>query len=257
MKCRFVLMLSLYLYISNMIACNANAGGDNIIDNCDLKSEDDAISRANLYTGFNSDKASTADSIICIRVDNITNDKTPFIDDLINNCPVWKILYKGIEVGKGTDRARRDFEVIMDQASGKLLSIYSYEPEIGKNLSCQEPEAEIAEAGWRSVGYMKPPDNLPEANFLDALDEIVFNPARVRIIRAMYVDIISDKDSVKNWWIIIARGSEVPFQSSDRGDYGSTSLMFGIDGMTGRWDSFTNPPGDFVKENKSPSPKKE
>jgi len=145
-------------------------------------------------------------------------------------------------------RRLREFEVIMDRATGKLLSIYSRDDDVGKDLSCEEPEAFDSEEHWRTAISMQLPDTLPVAKFAEALNQMVFNPARVRIMRAMYVDVKGEEDSTEHWWVIIARCSEAPIVASSGGNSYVHSIMIGIDGLTGQWVFFTNAPGDLMKE---------
>ncbi len=246
------------LTISLMAQDRENPTGltnDNPIDkshpkNHAIKSADEAISQANLYTGFDICQEYSRQNIVCSLTDNISDDKTPFLARFINGQEVWLVKYCNITVGRGSHLANRCFDVILDGVTGKLLSIYSLADDVGQNLSCEEPDAKYFEENWHSVISMQLPDSLPFSNFGAALDEIVFNPSRVRIIRAIYVDIITDKATTKNWWIIIARGSEALLPSFH-------SAMFGIDGMTGQLISFTNAPQDNSKGRESSSVEKE
>jgi len=215
----------------------------------------DPIAIANEYTGFDKSESFSKAAIRCDKIMGPVADKTPFLHDKIANQPLWRIIYPDIKVGRGDTYVKRDFEVFLD-TSGKLLRIYSISDIAGSSDTLPEPAATAAEKYLYNVRFLGIPDSIPPISFLKALESIVDNPARVKVIRGMYYDYKVDhpRDTSKgavysNNWIIIARGSENIFPSSGRSttpipDAHLNSHWSVVDGKSGKLIMFTNAPYD-------------
>ncbi|MCP4704069.1 MAG: hypothetical protein GY865_05625, partial [candidate division Zixibacteria bacterium] len=83
--------------ITIIIIClmfNITIASDNTI-----KSVDKAVAKALEYLGFSDMEGFDADSSFeKASIVNISNDKTPFLHEKINNRDIWKVTYKDIEL---------------------------------------------------------------------------------------------------------------------------------------------------------------
>lgn len=215
-----------------------------------------AIEIANKYTGFDKSESFDKAVIRCEKIKGPVDDKTPFLYEKIADQTLWKIIYPGIKVGRGNRFIERDFEVFLDSATGKLLRIYSVSDEVGSSDTLPEPNPRTTGEYWTNVAFMRIPDSIPATSFLKALEALTDNPARVKVIRAMYFDykVCHPVDTTncayrRNNWIIITRGSEtiIPMcgePTTPVPDALLNSLWNLVDGKTGRWILSTNAPQD-------------
>jgi hypothetical protein len=182
-----------------------------------------AIESALEYTGFNSAKnLSLADVERTAKIVTISDDKTPFLHKMINNKPIWRLIFSDVPIKylrTGVDSIYeypRTFEVLIDSASGRLLKIHYIADNYDTDIS-PIPPADIAEKQMQNIHelYLGFPENPPKISFIDAYEN---NGLPLdKEITAIYVIDSGRGVTPKPVWIIGRRGlPPMPMANSGR-----------------------------------------
>jgi hypothetical protein len=170
-----------------------------------------AVYRALEYTGF--DKLKYFSEVGIVNPELVINkdDKSPFLSSLIDNIKVWKVTFKNVRMVTKLQESKRDFTILLDPQTGKLLQIKSVS-NYGSSDIASEPPANAAENYLRDMNIEF--HGLPEKilmDFTDALAQCPRSVARTNIVTAYYVNHTSPHNKVPEpAWIIIMRGIEPP-----------------------------------------------
>jgi hypothetical protein len=147
-----------------------------------------------------------------------STDITPFLSNIINGKPVWKLNLEGAKLLIGTDQGEVvmlkscSLQVLLDPETGKLLSITSDSgisvPGLRPRPSAAWAEAQLlASNGERYIEFPGEPPNL---TFVDALTiawhEGWGNPFEAKEVEGIYVTRSIGNDEPKPVWIITLRG---------------------------------------------------
>jgi len=146
---------------------------------------------------------------------NITDDKTPFLHNRINNRDIWKVTFKDITLSpyRGYPDSvdyPRTFNVYIDPTDGTLLKIESLYT--GNNVDfAPEPSIEWAEKQiegtiFKFLGFAS-----PDSNYV-SLNEVLQNlgPRNFKLLKALLVRTGRDEAESFTVWYIIYRGTD-PF----------------------------------------------
>lgn len=223
-----------------------------------INDSETAIDVALDYTGFDKSNGFSKSKQAVAELKSIGISNIPFIRELDNDDKVWHIQFKDIPIGQQTTKSRmRDFDVIIDRASGKLLMIYSISDNEGSSDTLPQPSKEAAEEFFneRKYQYKQLPDSLCRLTFWEALQKVrIANPATSKIIKCYYWEF--DEEEHPYCWLIIQRGIENPIPSSHGGQpiWLENFMMSCIDAMSGKPIFATNAPfdkEDIVKRRQS------
>ncbi|MEW5923517.1 MAG: PepSY domain-containing protein [Candidatus Zixiibacteriota bacterium] len=212
-------VFTISLFFAACIGFTPVTGGEHINDDqCLIDTPDKAVSRAIAYTGFDKSKALPLDHIIeKTKLTMVTNDRTPYLHEQINNVPVWEVTFDDINVCDGNSdesKCLRTFDVLIDQATGKLLKIHSIQVgyDTGKSPL---PTVEYAEKQMQaSEVYLGFPDELPEYVFIEALSNTAYKAKNAGEIIAVYVKETYMDSAPNRIWAIDLRGIDpIPIAS--------------------------------------------
>ena len=219
-----------------------------------IKSPEKATNLALKYLGFlNMDCFSVEKNFQEALIVNISDDKTPFLHDKINNRDIWKVTFKDIELSPhrgypDSDDYPRPFDVYINPNDGSLLkieSIYS-----GTNIDfAPEPSVEYAEKKLKEANLTFLNFAMPEGNFVSLFEAISnMGPRNFKQLKAMLVMNPGRVDDVPiAVWFVIYRGTDMDLPRSPKADisrkeiYNYTSFIY--DATTGRAMSKTTIPG--------------
>lgn len=177
-----------------------------------IATQSDAIARADALTHLNVlAKSATAAS------ETLTEYDVPFLKRDFMGKTVWRIKYDECSLKLKSaapsirDTFRRQFTVLIDGASGRLLSVESRYN--GKAGELRPPAtAEHAEKQLREDGeiYHGLPDAEPAISFLDALDGVmakgIGSPYMAKEIRGIYVMHSGQASNLRPAWVVTLRG---------------------------------------------------
>ncbi|MCP4704544.1 MAG: hypothetical protein GY865_08030, partial [candidate division Zixibacteria bacterium] len=164
---------------------------------------------------------------------NISNDKTPFLHEKINNRDIWKVTYKDIELSPhrgypDSDDYLRTFDVYIDPTDGTLLKIGS--PYAGTNIDFDpEPSSEWAEKWMKGsreefLGFVSPDSNY--VSFYDILNAM--GPSVFKQLKALLVKVPGSRGAnPQAVWFVTYRGTAPIIPMSRFGEpYNYTSFIY-------------------------------
>jgi len=204
------------LFLSVM--CNSafgQEGPSEKVENRVLHSAQMAVERAIEYSGFDESGGFDNEISVSAGLTVMENDNTPFLADKYEGRQIWKVIFNDIPVGQGTRLLRnRNFEIILDPETGKLIKIFSVSHEAGTMDTLPQPGARAAEMWFndRKYDFAGLPDTMCKIPFWQALQMVIIaNPADAKIIKAYYWNISGVRGPWYNSWIIILRGTSGPW----------------------------------------------
>jgi hypothetical protein len=217
MKIQIIVLIKAILImnlITNCIAPDSTMSMPN--QNNALLSQEEAISRALAYTGF--DKINGYQKACVMTSEKVvySKDNTPFNFTLINGHEVWRVKFQHIPLSHGIFNSFRDFEVLLNPSSGQLLSVYSISDSAGSSDTLPEPSPDTVEMSLniRNIIFNALPEQVPTISFYDALQASMESPTNAKIIKGLFMDQTSPKGHNAQTWIIILRGLEPPAMTS-------------------------------------------
>lgn len=180
----------------------------------ELRSEQEALQQARIYTGFG-DTASLAQtgSPEAKRI-NLAVDDTPFLHSLIAGHEIWQVTFKDVVIPyEGLDpdslpQYARDFQVLLDAKTGRLLKITSVGPATSRWKYSLPASAQASEDYARkcSLAVTGLPTAQP-APLVKVLTKCPNTPFLAERIVAVYVDITTrDRVNPVPRWFISLRG---------------------------------------------------
>jgi len=216
-----------------------NYDKDSINHNNVFFDKDEAFNRAIAYLGFDGLPGFSEKNRGRAQLGNITDCRTPFVADYMKTNEVWKLNFRDVPLSLNSGEVRRDFEVIIDGGSGKLLSVYSLSNDYGSSDTLPEPSAYISqkELSDRLILFDDLPSKQPKKTLIEAFTVCHKRPCRAKVIRAMCIDFHTRKTVYNNAWIIILRGTESPMEQF--GKWGRVpvnernTLLYCVDSETG------------------------
>ena len=170
---------------------------------------DDARARVIALTGLSNIKS--------IQPFTLKESDLPFLASQIINRPLWKIeftqdhLKLKSSIPNYPDQYPRNFVALLDQATGRLVSIKSSygPPEPQLSTEAWTPPAEYLMRQEKEM-YLGFPLTDPKVNFLAALDGVLStgegSPFLAKEIEAIYVIYSGQNVPKKPYWIITMRG---------------------------------------------------
>ncbi|MCP4703666.1 MAG: hypothetical protein GY865_03570 [candidate division Zixibacteria bacterium] len=180
-----------------------------------ILTEESAENKAIEYLGFQKMKDFKRDRNLegATKID-INNDKTPFLQDQINDCDIWKVTFKDITLSPyrgypDSVDVPRTFDVYIDPNDGTLLKIESLYS--GTNIDFDpEPSGKWAEK-WmegsqeRFLGFASPDSDY--VSFFDVLNSM--GPRNFKQLKAQLVMIPGSRgaDPIAVWFVTF-RGTD-------------------------------------------------
>jgi len=245
-------MEGLLILFSTISIATAETSGVHVEPQVTLANPEQALARALEYTGFDKAEGYSKASVGDVKLVTGQETKTPFVSAFIKGCQVWSVIFKGIPVKSERHVVDRNFEVILDPVTGRILQIVSVAEDVGSADTLPEPQATIFEDKKRKAGFVFNglPERLPKVCFYEALDAVsMFNPARSKVIKAIYIDYMMQDSLFSQKWLIIIRGSESPDIVTGPAPEQvlmalRNSLLCAVDAVTGRFEYMTNAPFD-------------
>jgi hypothetical protein len=153
---------------------------------------DQAFALALKYTGFSKLAGFSTAGQPQPELVTITDDQTPFLHVLINDRSIWHILFKQVPIAHPNNKDAmyyRDFSILLDSESGRLLRIYARKNESDSGILPLPPPA-VAEQQMKNAGaeeYLGLPENIPKITFIEAIRNVFGNPETALEIIAVYV----------------------------------------------------------------------
>ncbi|MEZ5360601.1 MAG: hypothetical protein R3F48_17435 [Candidatus Zixiibacteriota bacterium] len=221
-----------------------------------ITSENEAIELAIKFSGFDKADGFSKSKNVTVEIKRIQDINIPFASDRVLNSEVWQVNFKNVPVGQQTTRTTfRDFEVLLDRQSGKLLMIYSISEKEGSSDTLPQPSKVAAENYFvaRKYKFNGIPDSLCEVSFWEALQKVrIASPSSSKIIKAYYWDFSTGETHYPYAWLIIHRGmdEQVPTSHGNKNNPIGRNMMSCIDAMTGVGYFETTGPFDMDKMRK-------
>jgi len=213
-----------------------------------------AVKIANRLTRFD-----TLTSQISAQRETVTEDKTPFLWKQFIGKRAWRVDFENVSLKLSSsipgypDSYRRKFTVLIDEETGRLLSISSkFEGEAPDMRPLPSGEAAEAQLQGQQEVYLGLPTIEPKIKFLDALDLVlskgVGSPFLAKEIYGVYVLDSRMKSPARAVWAITLRGlPPIPVD----GPYGDTVPVWQRNHMRNVLDATT---GEHLFATNSPQP---
>ncbi len=234
-----------------LIANNAEAGAnDTTLETSPLLTANNAIEKALQYTGFDKSKGFSKSDNVQAKLKKIANISIPFANDKFIKDNVWHVYFEQIEVGQQTTKLTlRDFLVLLERKTGKLLMIYSISEIEGSSDTLPQPLKVAAEKYFRDRKYQiyNIPEKVSDLTFWEALQKVrMASPSSSKIIKAYYWDFSTGKNHYPYSWLIIHRGMEQQIPTSHGNEHNpiGNNLMSCIDAKNGKVHFETTGPFD-------------
>ncbi len=253
------IILLLYLIIvqfSNIDCLGLEGTSLNDTETAVIEGSEEAIERALFYTGFDKiDEFKTANNVVVEQLQK-SNVPIPFLEKCNESEVIWQVNFANVPIGVGTTRMiNRDFEVLIDGKTGKLLRIFSIDEKVGSSDTLPQPSIEVFEEYFNKCRYKISPFAIDstKTTFNEALNKVkIASPSHTKIIKAFNWDLTYAGGRIKNAWLIIMRGIEGPVPSSHGGqpDWAENFMMSCIDANTGEPLFATTAPFDPEDANK-------
>ncbi len=247
-KAAYYIILSVTLTMLYQFGLAGDNGNSTCISSHSIVDSETALDIALDYTGFDKTKGFSRSKHTTSTLKSINAINIPYLNTSKNTREIWQIQFKDILVGQQTTKtALRDFEVLLDKHSGKLLRILSISETEGSSDTLPQPSKEAAEEFFneRKYQYKQLPDSMYNVTFWEALQKVrIANPATSKVIKSYYWEF--DEDEHSHRWLIIQRGIENPIPSSHGGQpqWLENFMMSCIDAKSGKSLFATNAPFD-------------
>jgi len=241
---RFVIIFSILFLLSNTVIATGEVRA--------IKTPEEATNRALNYLGFQKMDGFTRErNFDRASIVNITDDKTPFLHDKINNRDIWRVTFKDITLlpYRGYPDSvdyPRTFDVYIDPADGTLLKIESLYA--GNNIDfAPEPSIEWAESQMQGTmfvfqGFVSPDSNY--VSFYDILNSL--GPPNFKQLKALLINTGRNINFPYAVWYVIYRGIPPYLPKGKAADlskkeaYNYRSYIY--DAKTGQLSAMTNQP---------------
>jgi len=220
-----------------------------------LESAGDALQRALDLTGFGdrmkvNPARSITDSVAKKVI--INKDSTAFLSNQILGRELWQINLKNVDIrtklaiSMGADMwKKKDFNILLDPTTGKVLRIYSIPlNEDSKCILENNADEETERLKIDGKIYHGFPDVMSKITFVEALNAAAgCTPLVANEINAYYVLYSKNGSDPKPVWSITSIGiSAPPFASGEHDEEGTECYNCIVDAQTGKWLSVSSVP---------------
>jgi hypothetical protein len=195
MKMQKALKMLIVISAASLFQIGILASDDIEMDAWKIKSSEEALTRALVYTGFDSlGEFSVEKGNVVIQLDTNPEVQVPFLYKPSRSDKVWVITFKGVKLPSNRQSIKKEkiqprtFTVIIEPVNGYLLRIYSKQDGESNHYN-PEPPVEVFEEQMLSTreNFLSFPERPPKIDFVNAIQNTRVIHQRATEIIAYYI----------------------------------------------------------------------